>query len=604
MTTLSSSLTPPRADRARRAARTWRAIALGFVLGVPFVACTLTEADVQPPPLDSINPVQPGDDDEPSSRCQVDAECDSNRTCVARACRLAACLGSADVPRCEIELCPAGACMADTCKDGQHNGNETDTDCGGGCLTCALAASCAVDADCQSGACATGVCVEASCSDGRKNGGEAQVDCGGNCALGCSTGASCRDDADCASRRCSANVCEPPDCGDGRRNQDESGIDCGGASCNPCPTGGTCQGDGDCASGLLCTSAGECASTTCADGSLNGGEILIDCGGGECPGCPSGTACSEGADCQSEVCTAGSCVVASCTDGTLNQDETDVDCGGSSCEPCDDGLACEANEDCESAVCGSASCDADVATCCQAPSCSDGVTNGNEVVTDCGSSPCPLCAGGHPCTLAAQCQSGTCNNGVCGAVPACNDGVQNGSETDQDCGGSNACARCGDGDSCGAGSDCASGQCAGGVCISCSDGRQNGSETDVDCGGTCGDCGAGLRCGSGADCQSGACAALNGVNRCCGGSGQHCTRCAEQLSPNVDCSGAADPTGVGNCNAFLQCLSNNSATCTTRNATGCSNDPGGVCNHNSFGGDAGTGVSRATQVLTAAGCQL
>jgi hypothetical protein len=94
------------------------------------------------------------------------------------------------------------------------------------------------------------------------------------------------------------------------------------------------------------------------------------------------------------------------------------------------------------------------------------------------------------------------------------------------------------------------------------------------------------------------------VNRCCGGSGQHCTRCAEQLSLTQDCSGAADSTGVNNCNAFLQCLANNSTTCTTRNAPGCSSDPGGVCNHNSFGGDAGTGVSRATQVLINAGCQL
>jgi hypothetical protein len=605
MTTLAPPPTPSSAERAQGRAHPWRALAVSFLLGVSFVACTLTESDVQPPPIDSINPVQPGGDDEPpASRCQVDADCDSNRTCVASACRLAACLGSADVPRCELELCPAGACMADTCNDRQRNGNETDIDCGGGCLTCALAASCAVDVDCQSGSCAVGVCVEASCSDGRKNGGEAAVDCGGNCPLGCASGATCRDDADCSSRRCAAGVCVPAGCNDGQRNQDESDTDCGGTRCGPCPTGGTCAGDGDCAGGLFCTSARECASTTCADGSLNGGEILTDCGGGECPGCPSGTACSQGDDCQSDVCSGGVCASASCSDGTLNQDESDADCGGAVCEPCLDGLACDSDEDCESAVCGSASCDAAVPTCCQAPSCSDGVINGNEVVTDCGNAPCPLCADGHPCTQAAQCQSGSCADGVCSTLPACDDGAQNGSETDEDCGGSNACARCGDGDSCNAGSDCASGQCAGGVCISCSDGRQNGNETDIDCGGACGDCGPGLRCGSGADCQSGACAALNGVNRCCGGSGQHCTRCAEQLSANVDCSGAADPTGVGNCNAFLQCLANNSAICTTRNAAGCSGDPGGVCNHNSFGGDFGTGVSRANQVLTAAGCQL
>jgi hypothetical protein len=594
---------------SRRRAKAWRVLVACLGLGLSFVACTLTEADVEPTPIDSVNPVQPGAGGDTgvslTNRCQVDADCGTNRTCVARACRLAACLGSADVPRCELELCPDGNCMADTCKDGLHDSNETDIDCGGGCLTCALGARCEVDADCQTGACEAGLCAAASCSDARKNGAETGVDCGGNCASGCAGGTLCSTPADCASRVCSSGRCASSGCDDGQLNQDESDTDCGGASCPACTAGRSCASDADCGSDLFCASSGQCTIAACGDGVRNGNELLTDCGGGECPGCAVGSACVQGSDCASEVCGSDArCASPSCDDEVQNQDETDIDCGGGACGPCGDAQRCASDDDCTSEVCGSAGCDADIATCCQAPSCSDGITNGNEVVTDCGNAPCPLCPTGHACTLAAQCQSGACNGGSCAPAVSCVDTIRNGGETDVDCGGPNACPRCADRRACSSGTDCASGQCAAGVCISCSDGSQNGSETDVDCGGTCGDCAPGLRCGSGADCQSGACSPLNGVNRCCGGTGQHCTRCAEQLSLTADCSGAADQTGVNNCNAFLQCLANNSAICTTRNAPGCTGDPGGVCNHNSFGGDAGTGVSRATQVLINASCQL
>ena len=67
-----------------------------------------------------------------------------------------------------------------------------------------------------------------------------------------------------------------------------------------------------------------------------------------------------------------------------------------------------------------------------------------------------------------------------------------------------------------------------------------------------------------------------------------------------------DPTGVANCNAFLSCLTNNAARCPTRNTPGCSGDnqAADACPHNNYGGNAGTGVSRANQVLQNAACQL
>lgn len=74
-----------------------------------------------------------------------------------------------------------------------------------------------------------------------------------------------------------------PTCDDGTQNGNETGIDCGG-SCPPCPP-------------------------TCDDGIQNGNETDIDCGG-SCPPCSP-----------------------TCDDGIQNGNETDIDCGGS-CTPC------------------------------------------------------------------------------------------------------------------------------------------------------------------------------------------------------------------------------------------------------------------------------
>ena len=78
-----------------------------------------------------------------------------------------------------------------------------------------------------------------------------------------------------------------------------------------------------------------------------------------------------------------------------------------------------------------------------APTCNDGIQNGDESGVDCGGTNCPAC-------------------------PSCNDGEQNGDETGVDCGGL----------------DCP-------ACPTCNDGIQNGNETGVDCGGDCAPCGNG-----------------------------------------------------------------------------------------------------------------
>jgi len=96
-----------------------------------------------------------------------------------------------------------------------------------------------------------------------------------------------------------------------------------------------------------------------------------------------------------------------------------------------------------------------------APTCSDGVKNGDESDVDCGGR-CAPCADGRSCNTARDCRSGQCDNNVCTPVPSCTDGVKDGTESDVDCGGS--CSPCPIGKQCAKAGDCATGECVSGVC--------------------------------------------------------------------------------------------------------------------------------------------
>ena len=233
--------------------------------------------------------------------------------------------------------------------------------------------------------------------------------------------------------------------------------------------------------------------------------------------------CTKNEDCPSKVCdiNKGVCNAPTCTDGTQNGDEVDLDCGGSTCTKCDVQKNCKVAKDCESGVCA----DLGTGLKCQAPTCTDLVKNGTEVDTDCGGLACGKCADGLNCVAKSDCTSDVCTNGKC-ATPVCNDGAKNNLETAIDCGGPD-CPRCTDLSTCLVASDCVSGVCAdvgaGLQCQppSCTDGVKNGAETDTDCGGgTCAGCSAGLNCAAGTDCASLGCNAQSG--KCA--AGRSCTR--------------------------------------------------------------------------------
>jgi hypothetical protein len=414
-------------------------------------------------------------------------------------------------------------------------------DAGGAAPACAGAAECCDALPCPEGQlCKAGVCQaapssgdaggcrgsecplpenivplpEPSCDDSALGPEEADIDCGGVCGSTCRAGQACRADADCSAGLfcpASSSRCSAVSCGDGVRNGAELLIDCGGGECPGCADGTACSTAADCRSGV-CDGAGRCAAPSCTDGVKNGDEVDADCGG-SCPDCAPGRACSAGGDCQSGVCSAGGCApglsqcckAATCTDGVANANESDVDCGGR-CPDCATGRACNAGGDCLSQVCGTGGCAAGVARCCQAPSCADGTRNGLEIDVDCGGG-CALCPVNALCTQNDQCQSGFCQSGRCADPGTCNDGVRNGTETANDCGG-DRCPRCADRLPCTQASDCINNNCFNNVCISCGSGVIDGFETDVDCGGSdpfCRRCNPGQRCAIGSDCLTGLC---------------------------------------------------------------------------------------------------
>jgi hypothetical protein len=206
----------------------------------------------------------------------------------------------------------------------------------------------------------------------------------------------------------------------------------------------------------------EITAPQCDDLAVDGTETDVDCGGSECPACPANKHCLVDADCETGNCANNFCrppgPAPTCTDGVMNGEETDVDCGGHDCPACDTGGVCVLGTDCVSGLCTNGKCDAPAA------SCTDGAQNGDETDVDCGGS-CPPCADGLVCAMDADCASMICASLICvDESGACMDGARDGNETDVDCGGG-LCAPCGPGSACNVAGDCMSGLCTNDVCM-------------------------------------------------------------------------------------------------------------------------------------------
>lgn len=164
-----------------------------------------------------------------------------------------------------------------------------------------------------------------------------------------------------------------PSCENGIQDGDETDVDCGGSCGDTCGTGQGCEGDDDCLS-TECGAGMTCEDPpSCTNAILDGDETDVDCGGPDCDPCDDGDDCLEDSDCSSQQCDAetGTCLAPSCTDGLVNGDETDVDCGGACGATCDPGEDCLVGMDCLSFGCaaGTNVCN-DYLSVVGAPSCS------------------------------------------------------------------------------------------------------------------------------------------------------------------------------------------------------------------------------------------
>jgi len=192
-----------------------------------------------------------------------------------------------------------------------------------------------------------------TCFDKLKNGSESDKDCGGSCKTKCANKKGCSKSSDCLSRVCKSKKCAAPTCSDGVKNGAESDKDCGGSCPTKCANTKGCSVAADCQSGVCKGSPKKCAAPTCSDGVKNGSEVDIDCGG-SCPTkCADNKSCLNSSDCQSAVCNTSTkkCTAPTCSDGVKNGQESDIDCGGSCPAKCNAGKKCSVDTDCQSGAC-------------------------------------------------------------------------------------------------------------------------------------------------------------------------------------------------------------------------------------------------------------
>ncbi len=406
------------------------------------------------------------------TKCGIDKSCGSNADCASNTC---------DVITKKCILPPV------TCTDGVKNGQETDVDCGGSsCPKCGTNKVCSGGNDCTSQVCTNNACAAPSCTDSKKNGQETDIDCGGSCATKCAVDKFCGSNGDCQSSKCDGTTkkCLAPNCADGVKNGDETDVDCGGNCAIKLCTGGLCTGEGKkCAVDQGCKDHSDCQSNTClflptpgdlligycvascTDNIKDGDESDVDCGGSCATKCAVDKSCGSNADCQSSKCDTSTkkCIAPSCTDSVKNGDESDVDCGGSCSTKCAVDKFCGSNGDCQSSKCDTST------KKCLAPSCTDGVKNGDETDVDCGGS-CPTkCALDKVCVVNGDCISNICDAITRCALPAptCSDKIKNGGESDVDCGGT--CPQCAVGKDCSEANECLTHKCTNGKCVNVPD---------------------------------------------------------------------------------------------------------------------------------------
>jgi hypothetical protein len=327
--------------------------------------------------------------------------------------------------------------------DGSESKDSATVETGNGCETgvssctspsaCPASSTLCVVDTCSSGCCGTSnASSDTTCSD---NGGTV-CDGAGHC-VACLTAANCA----AQSTLCKINTCTANSCGITNAAAETTCTDNGGSVCNGNGSCVACVTAADCAPQSTVCKTNTCAANACGTSNVSLGTMCTDSGGTVCNG-------------------NGSCVAATCSDGIKDGNETDVDCGGGTCPPCADTKDCKVGSDCVDKVCSGNP------LTCQAPTCSDGVQNGQETDVDCGGPTCDAqgktCALGKRCGTGADCTDDTCTSNVCvtaGNGAACTSNAECTSGVCDINGTGNCCAASCVGGACGATSCDTSGAC-------------------------------------------------------------------------------------------------------------------------------------------------
>lgn len=428
------------------------------------------------------------------------------------------------------QTCSAGSeCASGSCADGVC----CNTACAGACDACSVAAGAAVAGTCSNvGAGAPG---NPACGATLCNGSTATCPTTCTSDSGCGAAYYCAYDSTCRPRKAQGAACDAGVGGDC--------LDI--AACRLCASAGGCV-DGVCCNSACSGSCNACSVTagatvngTCAN-VAPGGTGNPSCGGTVCSGtsasCP--TTCVSDAGCApTHYCDQNQTCQLRKPQGSACNDAPGQDCFGAGCRvcasaACTDGVCCQSacDQPCQHCAAGTGSCTS-VTSADDAPECTTPNT--------CSAAGSCKKKNGQTCTSVADCASGNCADGVCCNTPC-----------------SGACDACSTSAGAAQNGTCASVTGAGNpsctplVCSGTSPNCPGGCSTDTDCGATTycaanGQClprkGTGQVCNAGAgyDCQVGGCRVCTSGNCvdgvCCGSScGGACDVCSAALGATAD----------------------------------------------------------------------
>ncbi|HET6149345.1 MAG TPA: hypothetical protein VFH68_17545 [Polyangia bacterium] len=507
--------------------------------------------------------------------CRGDSECGSSH-CVDGVCCNEACTGSCQ--QCDSPATP-GQCVAVAA--GQPAPTKRAPCAPEAVATCKQNGMCDGKGSCQlypDGA----ICKPATCDPTANNLTESRCDGMGTCKAGtpltCAPFRCKSGDTQCA-RSCSLAA----DC---------DGQSCLAGSCGKLGNGAACASDDQCQTGFcvdsVCCSArcaGQCQACnlstsvgTCSNvksGQPVGGRAACT-GTGTCGG-----SCNGAADCTYPIATL-ECRAASCAVATLT---ASARCSGTGTCPAIATSTCAGHLRCQA---GTALC---LTMCAGSADCMPGFYCANQACV-------AAKAAGAPCVLGEECTTGLCTDGVCCnstcaascqtcasvAMPGTCTTVSNADDPGT-CSGTNTCNVSGSclkrvGQTCAAGTECASGSCVdrvccntacAGACQSCTTGTctpvTNGDDADSCTGSmTCNGQGAcvsksGQQCTTGTQCSSGLCVDQRCCNTACN---QPCQTCVTGTCMPVTSGDDAEcsPTTSKTCSAAGTCLAKLGQACT------------------------------------------